>query len=175
MLNKKGQFYLLAAIVIIGIIVGFVGVSNYAKKQSSVRVYDLGTELDIEGGWVLEYGTIQTDKEDDMNKLLNDFTLKYNQYLGGVTDVYFIFGNKDKVWFVTYEKVVIGEIRIDEAEIIIKEGNPSIEEKSIEEGQDTIGIDIGDNHYEFEIKPGENFYFIISQEIGDEIHISTNQ
>jgi len=35
-------------------------------------------------------------------------------------------------------------------------------------------ITIGDIEYEFKLKTGENFYFVISQEIGGEKHVVTS-
>ena len=36
---------------------------------------------------------------------------------------------------------------------------------------DAVTVKIDENEYEFNLKAGENFYFIISQQIEDETHI----
>ena len=60
MKQKRGQFYLVAAIVIISLIVGFSVVSNYATNKEVVKLYDLKEELGIESANVLKYGTYQS-------------------------------------------------------------------------------------------------------------------
>ena len=56
-MKTKGQFYLMAAIVIIVVIISFAAVSNYAKKKAEIKIYDLGDELGIESEQVIDYGT----------------------------------------------------------------------------------------------------------------------
>src|SRR3989344_4139149 len=72
--DKNGQFYLLAAIVIIAIIIGFASVSNYIKNKSSVTVYNLRDELGIEGAQVLDFGTI---KGDEVSVIISDTGTEY--------------------------------------------------------------------------------------------------
>jgi len=73
--DKKAQFYLLAAIIIIAVIIGFAGVSNFYKKREAVKVYDLGEELEIEGKNVLDYGTLNPSEV-----VLDDFTQQFSEY-----------------------------------------------------------------------------------------------
>mgnify|MGYP001600943155 FL=1 len=61
MQRKRGQFYLLAAIVIIVLILGYAGVSNYINKRNATKVYDVKEELNIEGKDVLEFGVLRSD------------------------------------------------------------------------------------------------------------------
>ena len=92
--NKKGQFYLLAAIIIIIVIVGFATVSNYLKKKGTVKLYDIKDELQIESGEVLEYGISEEITDiNDLRILIDDFIVKYQEYAGEGKSLYFIFGN----------------------------------------------------------------------------------
>ncbi len=45
--NKRGQFYLIADIIIIAAIIGYAAVSKYLGKTESVKLYNLGEELGI--------------------------------------------------------------------------------------------------------------------------------
>ena len=170
--DKRGQFYLIAAIVIIAIIIGFATITNSFKKGSvdEKKVYFLSNELDTEGAYVIDYSVF---KSEDVEKKLIEFTSQYGQYAGEDREIYFVFGNKNKIMVASYEEITSGTISV--------EGGGSgpilqlIKEKGFKKseispgGKDKVTIKIKqegkDVNYDFELKPGENFYFVISQDI----------
>jgi len=166
--DKKGQFYLLAAIVIVTLIIGLAGVSNYAKKKSDTRLVDLGEELGIEGGRVLEYGVYNPE---NTNKI-DEFTQDYNQYAGEGKNLFFIYGDSSGITLVTYETVLNGIIRVGNMQIPISgEGKKEKQITPDDSNKITISLEvledreISTKEYDFELKPGENFYFIIEQKL----------
>ncbi|MBU3907467.1 MAG: hypothetical protein KKA64_04430 [Nanoarchaeota archaeon] len=171
--NKKAQFYLLAAIVIIVIILGAAGTVNYLKKSSEVKIYDLKEELGFEGGSVLDFGTYNEYSDPDMGTLLDHFTSVYTTYSGEDKEIYFLFGDAEGINKYTYNETAIGDVSIDiggtGVGVEVTEKKTSIE-KLIVEGN-KVKIDIEGETYEFTLKPGENFYFIISQNIGGEDYV----
>lgn len=171
--GKKGQFYILAAIVIVTLIAGFAAVNNYAQKRSSTQLYDLGDELNIESSKVLDFGV--SSNEQDLETIIKDFTDQYDEYAGEDREIYFIFGDQSLVKLITYDDVILGNVKIAGESPIFD----TIEGKQIAVAEYTpkdcssgnvckVIIKIGDDAYPFELKPGENFYFVISQELGDE-------
>lgn len=48
--NKKGQFYLIAAIIIIGILLGFTAITNEAKRENidKSKLYSLFAEINLD-------------------------------------------------------------------------------------------------------------------------------
>ena len=98
--GKRGQFYLVAAIVIITILIGFSVVSNYSRNKEVVQLYDLKSELNIETARVLEYGVYQ---EEDAEAVLSGFAESYADYAGEGKNMYFFFGNFQKVTAVAYK------------------------------------------------------------------------
>ncbi len=177
MRGKKGQFYLLAAIVIIGVILGFAGISNYSKKKEDVKIYDIGDELGIESGEVLDFGTYNQYDESGMKNLLVDFNAMYTDYAGEGKNVYYVFGNKDKITIAGYSELIAGTISVDYGStsgpsVLIISEKGYITEEFNPKGNKII-VTIEGNEYEFELKQGENFYFVISQEIGGEKYIAT--
>src|SRR3989344_1350642 len=174
-MQKKGQFYLIAAIVIIAIILGFAIVQNYVRK-SDVKIYNLKDELGFEGGKVLEYGTFSDDNK------IEDFTTLYHKYSKEEgRNLYFAYGNTDTITIATFEEIILGGISIT-----LGEGSPKIKiegdaykKKTISVGGETdIIIKIENEQtgkevdYQFNLKPGENFYFVILQNIGEETYIA---
>lgn len=174
-LNKSGQFYLAAAIVIIVMIVGFAAVQNYTQKQSSIKLYDVKDELGIEGGKVLDFGTYNVASDTEKEQLILDFISNYSEYAGEGRNLYFVFGNQNKIYVIKYEEVVTGSISVSLGEVRsnvdIFETGESSEVYYPEEGDTAITVTIGDLDYTFELKRGQNFYFIISQEVGGEQHV----
>jgi|SRR3989338_11364792 len=167
--QKRGQFYLLAAIVIISVIIGFAGVSNYYKKSQSVKVYDLGEELNIEGDNVLDYGVINEDKTK-----IEDFAGSFSGYAeSGDKEIYFIFGDKDGITVRSFDDINTGIITAGSSTInIIQEG--AVDQTFTPLG-DKINVSIEGNNYEFNIKEGENFYFVIFQNVGEERFVITGE
>ncbi len=146
--DKSGQFYLLAAIIIIAFIIGFVAISNYSKKRTPVKVNDFGEELKIESEKVLDYIAIQNQDE------LADFRTTYSDYAAeNNIDIYFIMGKGGS----------------------IKSYRGTIETNTHTEVPPLIEMTVEDAVYSFDLKPGENFYFILIQEIEGEKHVFTNE
>ncbi len=155
MKQKRGQFYLIAALVIISIIIGFAAVSNYLQQKESIKLYNLGEELGIESENVLDFGTYNGFDETEMEDLLKNFIGTYAEYIEEGIEIYFIFGNRDNI-------AVVGYRQLEEVPFISAEITAS--------GKEVI-VTINSIKYPFELEKGENFYFVISQEIGGEKHV----
>jgi len=153
--NRRGQFYLIAALVIISVIIGYAGISNYLAKKESIKLYDLGEELGIESENVLDFGTYNEFNESEMETLLREFVETYAAYIEEGIEIYFIFGDADEITVVGYKE--LEEVPFISAEIIEKK----------------VIVTINGIEYEFKLKKGENFYFVISQEIEGEQYVVT--
>lgn len=161
---------MVAAIIIIAIILGFVAIKNSASKKGKLVLYDLKEELGFEGGQVLEYGVLTG------NVVTEDFVERYSTYASDENrQLYFVFGNQEEITIATFEEILLGEVNIvigDSEPKTLVEGRVYVERTSSPgEGEDTVIVTIEDFSYEFELKEGENFYFIISQDIDGERHI----
>lgn len=199
--NRRGQFFLIAAVVIIAVIVSIVTITNYTQKKDVVRLYDLGEELGIESQQVLDYGTYSELNEEEMTDLIENFIDNYVSYIGTDKNIYFIFGNKYKINIVGYQEItesvqVCFDVEPEESRgtskgasrpsQIVQEGECKYylnvgETESFIKGTEEdrkvihkVKVIIGDVDYEFPLKYGENFYFVIWQEIGGEKHVVTS-
>ena len=176
---KRGQFYLLATLIIIIFIIGFVAISNYSKKKSYTKIYDLGEELEIESAQVTDYGTYN---KKNLKKLLEDFTEIYSEYAGEGRDLYFVFGDEHNLIITAYKDLQEGEIFVEtEKDSTSSTGYTiSVYEKEFTtknfpiSGKDNVRIKIKDINYNFRLDKNQYFYFVISEEIKGEKHITTN-
>jgi hypothetical protein len=174
MINKRGQFYLIAAIVIIGIVIGFATLTNFFSRGlvDEKKVYFLSKELSIEGTYVIDYSTF---KGTDAEILLGSFAEKYGQYAGENREIYFVFGDKDTITVATYEEISVGSISVTGggnpiAQEIIERGfSKKVQDRGTGTDLSKVTVQVTQDgrtfDYEFDLKPGENFYFVISQDI----------
>jgi hypothetical protein len=187
--EKRGQFYLMAAVIVIVIIIGFATVTNFVRKGSFERtkVFDISKELEIESGKVLDYGTYTGE---DLPNLLDHFTAVYTSYTGEDKDLHFIVGNPNsnnpekKLRLLSYTEDLAGTINVNieggrfynvkiRNKMLVEDPCEGKESKEIDcyrpdESSKEVVVDIEGNEYNFKLQPGENFYFIITQEIEGE-------
>ena len=148
-LNKTGQFYLMATIIIIGIVIGVLTISNYSVKKEQIAIYDFAEELEIEGERVIDYETTTSESEFD------DFAEKYSEYAGNEKDVYFIVGE-------------LGDMEV------FKYEGPIKQPQSYQMNGDNLTTTIDDIDYSFELKEGKNFHFVILENTPEEKYVVTN-
>ncbi len=176
-MNKRGQFYIIAAVIIIIVIIGIAAVTNYTKRgdeSQQVKVYELTKELNLEGESVANYGIFQDENLDD---IFSQFTTDYGQYINnGEDDVYFVYGNATKVkvkgyvkqetgnfqlnigassLFINIEQYISGDIK--DLDIVYGDNPPGSETNP------NVLVEIAGKKYPFEIKRGQNFFFVIKQ------------
>ncbi|MFQ5531211.1 MAG: hypothetical protein ACE5ES_01205 [Candidatus Nanoarchaeia archaeon] len=186
MLNKRGQFYLLAAIVIIAAIIGFAAVSNVVKKRGETTIFDIGKELSIEGARVIDFGTIQAGTAYAVSNvsgtlqnvsLIEHFTNLYDLYKGVDKEIFYIFGNEadSSLQAFKYSDLVVGTIDINVGGTFsgLEISQRAKESLTIDTSGGKIKATIEQITYEFDLKAGENFYFVISQDIDGERIVAT--
>jgi len=147
-MNKRGQYYLVTAIIFIGIFFILISVVNQSKKETNMIIYEISKEMKIESSKVIEYSAYTG------NNRIEDFTKKYAEYAGQETNIYFITGN-----LATATQEVYNYTNG------IKTTIPSNIEGNV---LDTI---LEGQTYSFEFKKGENFYFVIIREENDEKYV----
>lgn len=168
-MEKRGQFYLVSAIIIVSLIVGVFTITNYAKQETSTRVYDLSEELGIESNQVLDYGLVQqghasSSNAKSMKDIFTDFTNKYSKYVSDTSiKIFFIFGNRTSISVVNYNELS-GSFSVGVSELEIYSGTKVQE---VIPKEDKVTVIIEGVEYVFNLQPGENFYYIISQENPD--------
>ena len=174
MRNKSGQFYLVAAVVLAGVIIGITATSNYSKKEESPGINELKEEISIESAKTMDYGIKNGLSSLQMSSLLQNFTRHYINYeRANKKDFYFLYGTRSNLTISGYQE--------EDKEVIISSGDlqTTITQQagnfteSVDPSENRIILYIDDNPYAFDLSPAENFYFVITQNVGGGEYIVT--
>lgn len=154
-MNKKGQFYLIAAIIIAGILAALAVTSNYLSRTDSTSVEKIQRELKIEGEKVLDYEAINSGTS--LNEF-DDFSKKYSYYAGSDKDIYFILVDQNRGVREAYKYT--GETRVNFDE-------------DLTVSSENIVFSLDGRDYTFDLEEGKNFYFVIVYDTRGERYVST--
>jgi len=161
-MNKKGQFYLVAAVIIIFVLIGAYAYTNYAKsKQNYSKLYNLGDELGVETGYVYDYGVYN---KEDTQQLVEQWAGVYYNYSQNIVENWiFVYGNKDNVTALYFTKEDVGEICVSiSGKSCIKMTKTVQGEKGTARDVNApVNVNIAGYDYTFDLKEGENFFFVI--------------
>lgn len=179
-MNKKGQYYLVAAIIIVLAVSGIASVKTYATVKSEPRkIQDIGSELKEETTRIVDYGVYS---KENLTKILNNFTnsefAPYFLKKTENTNIVFIYGNTTELYSVQYLPKDTGDVYatlggvstqwlnvLDYANITILSGANVGE---------MINVTILDKNFEFKVRENEMFYFLITQEREGEVYVERN-
>ena len=92
MLNKRGQAFLISAVLLISILVAFLTIMNYSKKTTFSKLDYLSEQIQIESEKVMDYDLAQ-----DKNRL-EYFEINISNNLDKDTRIYFITKNSTNEW-----------------------------------------------------------------------------
>jgi len=149
--NNFGQFYLVASVIVVVIVVGMITVFNYSGNLKKSNVDYFGKEFEFESEKVLDY--------DLLNGVSNigGFTEEYSDYLGSGINASFIYGEETSLEAYTY----ISGSKVDLS-------------SDLSVVSDEIYFSYDGDVYIFDLEKGKNFYFVFSQEMGGEKYVYTN-
>jgi len=165
-MNKRGQFFIIAAIIIISAISGLTGVANFAQTGEEPRAfYDLAEEVGFESKKVLDWGIFN---KGDIDLLTKNFLSEYSNYIGG-EEVIFIYGDKEGLNFeaLVFKESGIGSVGLRTGEInrnieINRNTGKTAEISLLTTGLDNkIIVNIEEVEYDFYLREGQNFFFVI--------------
>lgn len=173
-MKKRGQFYLLAAFIIVIILFGTAAITNRSSKKEYSVVYDLSKEIDLEGALLKEYGVVSRNS---ISETFENFLTRYSEYVSDPTvEMYFIYGDSSSIFLTA--KSSLGSISSGDTNIEI-EGVTKKEITTTNKNGGKITLDFGNGKKEFsknfDVEEGEYFYYVFTQETTDgEIHTVTS-
>jgi len=179
-MNKKGQFYLVAAIIIVLAISGIASIKTYAIINSEPKkIEDIGSELKEETRRIVDYGIYS---QENLTKVLNNFAdsefAPYFLKKTEGTNIVFIYGNATELYSVQYLEKETGAVYAT-----LGGAAPSWQGVNLYTNRSSLGSKVvGDNlvitilgrDFNFIIRDNEMFYFLITQEKDGEVFVERN-
>jgi len=165
-MDKRGQFFLIAAIVIIGSVIGLATTVNSIKTGNDNKAfYNLGKEIGFETKRVLDYGVV---RKEDVLDLSRTFLEQYKNYIAQ-EQVVFIFGDENEMQALFFENSQSGSVGIStgtqiSGTITIEDLVGRLADVDYTQGSETVSVLIKDINYDFRLKQGQNFFFVIIKE-----------
>ena len=166
-MNKRGQFFLIAAMLIVGVIIGLASVVNSSTDVvNNDAFFSRTNEIKQEGNHVLDYGTYY---QQDTLSLTTQFVELYANLIAQ-DRVIFIFGNLEDLHAIRFNSTTIGTVGISTGGVpnFIEIGGIISTVAIVTENDGIVSVEINDFSYEFKLKPGENFYFVIQKDQNDQ-------
>jgi len=184
-MNKRGQFYIVASVLIVMFLFGMTGISTYAiVKPEPKTLADLSEDLDRESYKIIEYGIYN---KQDLNSLIEDFTgediAKYFLKKTDDANIVFVYGNRNEMYSLHYETLKTGSIKVGGSSWESKNSyskkrklDPDSKKDFVKEKKnDFVKIEVLGNDYFFDLKKNEMFYFVIAQKKDEEVFIERNE
>ncbi|MEK6915959.1 MAG: hypothetical protein AABW89_05465 [Nanoarchaeota archaeon] len=162
-MNKRGQVFLMAALIIVGILISLSRISNESTSGKKPEAFfDLADEIDFETKRVLDYGVINS--QTNISDLASQLLTKYGETIGN-HDVAFVYGDYNNVYAYYYENVNVVAVSILSNNFVtLRIANGREIDVRRSQVDNTATVRIGDVDYLFDLKPGQNFYFILAKE-----------
>lgn len=190
-INSKGQFFILAAIIISSIVFSLATVYNsvdFSREQESF--YDLSYEIKQESAMVIDYGVVNGEDE------LPDFAevaAGYSESEG--VELVFIYGNSSGVLVDNYGvddgedsfgNKISGGGKISSSVITMSVGSAEVGQTTSTavkifnknhqvsvpvSGSGVVKISINDQDYKFSLMDNKQFFMIVKKSIGEEEYI----
>lgn len=181
-MRKRGQFFLIAAIIIITVLVSASTAYNTIKtdKEDS-KLFSLPQEIGYESAKVIDYGVLNSIGEEQIIEKLKEISGNYSNIYQD-SDIFILYGKAESLTFTKFTLLHYEEI--DSGSVGISDGGggtsqsirlKKLEEKEISSTRTDVEVDLGNNaKVSFDLKKGRNFYAIIKTEKKDETTVFTN-
>jgi len=175
--NKKAQFYLIAAVIIVMVVIGLSGITNYSKStKKPVKFYDLSSELSEESSRVIDYG-IYSGK-DKIEDFIDYNLIEYAKEKEIGAEFVFVYGNTQSAKIATYTIGGVGKISFDFGSThTAKEIQGYSSKKEAVSGVNGVNVQVKilEKYYTFPpLENQQNFYFVIVKEKDKETYVATN-
>lgn len=174
-MQKRGQFFLIATLITVGILFSLTSTMNEARTSSQNEVfYDLSSEIKSESVQVINYGVYNQRGSSERSELLASFLEEYAEHIAQ-DRVLFVFGNETELKGFSFATGLRGSVGIATGggETVIQIRQVKRESAVVWENNGEVSVRISGATYKFNLREGENFFFVIIKERDDESFVST--
>jgi hypothetical protein len=167
-MKKRGQFYLIAAMIIIVILVGLIGFINYTSFEKEDSMKDLQKGLENEITYTMDYGAAHNLDSSEFKTIFKNLSSIYINKTNDKTSI-FIYGESSGTIVAKGKNSENSNIsiNINGTELTLQNGIGEFEENYILAGN-LVYFNISENQYSFELSEGQNFKYFIAKGKGKE-------
>lgn len=174
MRGKKGQFFILAAIIIAAVIFGLAVTENILSgNEKPEDFYLLGNQIQEELNSVIDYSTFSGN--DNVSDFINQ-TINYVKSSKAPTEIVFIYVNNGNISVENYAKNVTSIYGFGSCPISspcpVYSGNKG---SYLLDSSKIINISIGSEKYFYNLTEGSKSYIVLKRTIGREVYIDVKK
>ena len=164
-MKKRGQFYLIAAFVIIGIISSMYLLYNSAKaNKEDTEVNDLAEEINYEVSQLIDSGVFNSLQDAQINQNIENLT---DYYAKSNLDIFMavVLGNQSELTFIAYNSQDIITLSQNSPILSTIPGEDKIKNSTIPRQGDSVNIVLADNtQYTSELQPDKPLFIFLKKE-----------
>ena len=164
--NRRGQFYLIAALAIVSLAAGLILVTNNASTVQNPGIGYLKNEIIAESSNIISYGTYNGLSNNQVESMLENLS-EYYVNNSAQSNLYFLFGTKSNETFVAYQSQGGYNVSVNGSEID-GIGTGAIYKQIFLSPENPISIKINGTAYTFKLNEGENFHFVVKSLSGEQ-------
>jgi len=168
--NKRGQFFLIAAVVIVFVLAGLTATyiaTRYQKVDSSTK--DLSEEIQFESGRVIDNGVFNSNSQLNISNKIESLISNYSAIYPD-TDFAVIYGNKTNLNILVYNSTDIGSIGIGTITGIQNIQRRTISKYDYTPSLNSVRLQFNQANYTFQLTEGQNFFILVKRtKGGDEV------
>jgi hypothetical protein len=174
-MQKRGQFYLSAAVIIVALVAGIFFITNSSSKTKDNELSNLQKELNTEIEKTTEYIISKNLDESQTKNVLINLSSVYINKTGTNKNSLFIFGTRSTITLKGYRINNSGDFMLNYGSGLqnITEF-PGFFESEYGDVSANLTIKDRDNYYYYNITEWQSFYYLISKDIGGERIIIRN-
>lgn len=175
-MNKKGQFFLIAALIIVGLILSLGTVYNVARVQNEdTRVSDLSKEISFEGAKVIDSGVYSGKTTEETRGYLNSLIGNYSSDVLK-SQIIAVYGNSTNVVAIEFSCKNKGSVGLGgtNTNICLANSTNTITNLINEREDGEISINISGADQRFNLVDNQNFYIIVTRDNAGERYVSRN-
>jgi hypothetical protein len=169
-MERRGQFYLVAVIVLVSIMIGFVTITNKIEKTDNSKFLELYEKIKIERRNVLDYISSNSLTANQISITLTNFSDIYIEEIGRNKNSIFIYGDQitSTIKGNRYNSEILFDCDTTGTFVNIPENLDFTKTCSSVEN---ITISLDSKEYFFEIYPGQNIYYLLEFFIDEERYL----
>jgi len=172
-MNKRGQFFLIAALIIVGVLITLstINLSTKTANTNEAIIYDLSREANFEVNKLSDYGTVTGNNvQDKVTSLIANYSKENPD-----TDFTFVYGDEVSLTQYDYTATSTGKI-CTSLTACSQQTTTTFSESPLTASGGNVNVKLPDGQtLNFELKEEENFFIILKKEIGGETIVAQQE